>query len=166
MTYIGIDPGVCGAIAILRDDTATVRDIPTLQVARGKRMRTQYDAVACAKMLYVRSLARDVIITLEDVRPRPIGAGGRDSLVSARQMGVGVGLWLGIAGALGLPIQIVQPSVWKRHHKLLHTNKEASRAKALRLFPSLADSLKRKKDHNRAEALLIAEYGRQTKAKR
>lgn len=183
MTIIGIDPGVHGAVAVIADEPGVryqgpvagwravawppcrVVDIPTFAIKRSGRSRTEYDANGCANI--VRNMMRqhgDVRIWLEDVRPRPIRDdkktdGPRDSLVSARSMGVSVGIWLGIAGALGLACELVAPVVWKRKMGLLKCNKEASRAKAIQMWPNLADQLTRKMDHNRAEALLIAAYG-------
>lgn len=53
----------------------------------------------------------------------------------------------------------VYPQVWKRHFNLLKKDKDHSRLLAIELFPELENKLSRKKDHNRAEALLIARYG-------
>jgi crossover junction endodeoxyribonuclease RuvC len=74
--------------------------------------------------------------------------------------GYGYGLWLGVLGALGLAHTRIRPAVWKRRLGLT-SDKEQARLRAQQLFPS-AD-LRRKRDHGRAEALLLAWYGRQAR---
>ena len=70
--------------------------------------------------------------------------------------GYGFGVWLGVLAALALPHTRVRPAIWKRAMGL-GKDKEQARLRAIQLFPS-AD-LRRKKDHGRAEALLLAWYG-------
>jgi crossover junction endodeoxyribonuclease RuvC len=70
--------------------------------------------------------------------------------------GYGMGIWVGILATLEFPYTTVRPQVWKRALRL-SKDKEASRLRAIQLFPG-AD-LRRKKDHGRAEALLLAYYG-------
>ncbi len=72
-----------------------------------------------------------------------------------------------VAALCHLPIHLVTPSVWKRHHGILAVAdpKESGRALAIRLFPASAEQFARKKDHNRADAALIAAYGADTIAK-
>jgi crossover junction endodeoxyribonuclease RuvC len=71
--------------------------------------------------------------------------------------GLGLGVWLGVLAALKLPYTRVRSSVWKRALGL-GKDKEQARLKAMQLFPTA--SLRHKKDHGRAEALLLAWYGR------
>ena len=59
----------------------------------------------------------------------------------------------------GLPVEIVEPSVWKRALRLPGKDKEAARQRALELFPGAHSLLARKRDHGRAEAILIAMFG-------
>ena len=59
----------------------------------------------------------------------------------------------------GIPVTIVEPSMWKRFWRLPGKDKESSRQQALQLFPAAHAALARKKDHGRAEASLIALYG-------
>lgn len=70
-------------------------------------------------------------------------------------------MWSLYLMSLGVRVETVRPAQWKKSFSLQggKTNKEAARLKALSLWPTLAaDNLKFKKDHNRAEALLLAEY--------
>jgi len=90
-------------------------------------------------------------VILEESQAMP-GQGTRSMLT----VGVGFGLWLGILAALTLPYTRVRPALWKRTLGL-GKDKEHARLRAMQLFPG-AD-LRRKKDHGRAEALLLAWYG-------
>jgi len=71
-------------------------------------------------------------------------------------LALGFGVWLGLLGSLGLAHTHVRPGVWKRSLGF-SKDKEAARLRAMQLFPG-AD-LRRKRDHGRAEALLLAWYG-------
>jgi hypothetical protein len=59
----------------------------------------------------------------------------------------------------GIPHEIVEPSIWKRHFHLPGGDEERARQRALELFPAAHALLARKKDHGRAEAALIALHG-------
>jgi hypothetical protein len=61
----------------------------------------------------------------------------------------------------GIPLTIVEPSIWKKFHHLRGKDKEGSRQRALQLFPEAHALLARKLDHQRAEAALLALYGSQ-----
>ena len=70
----------------------------------------------------------------------------------------------GVCAALGLPCEDVTPVRWKKTlMDGMAKEKEASVAKALQLWPQVGHLLKRRKDHNRADAMLLAEYGRRTR---
>jgi crossover junction endodeoxyribonuclease RuvC len=85
----------------------------------------------------------------------------KQGVASSFTFGEGFGIWKGIIAAFQLPVELVSPQRWKKT-MLADQGKEkdASRFKAMQLFPSVADQLKRVKDDGRAEALLLAEYGR------
>jgi crossover junction endodeoxyribonuclease RuvC len=110
---------------------------------------------------------------LEELRPEVVGIEwvvpmsqhrGRNGVVHATGIAstgnflYGAGVLFGVAGARGHQVEFVTPAQWKRHFNLLGKSKEASRSLALRLFPRLATYLKRKKDADRAEALLMAKW--------
>jgi crossover junction endodeoxyribonuclease RuvC len=147
-----IDPGLTGAVAVV--DYAgvfvAVHDTPTLtlRVARGKR--TDYDLPGMAALLgpYADAGAH---VLIEEAQAMP-GQGVRSMFTT----GYGFGVWLGVLAALRMPYTRVRPSVWKKACSL-GKDKEAARLRAQQLYPG-AD-LRRKKDHGRAEALLLAHYG-------
>jgi hypothetical protein len=95
------------------------------------------------------------LIFVEHVSVRPL-----QGISSTFRFGVAIGIIIGVIGALRIPVQFVA-TVWKRHFHL-GREKEESRAKALQLFPAQAAAFARKKDHNRAEACLLAAYGLKT----
>ena len=152
--HIGIDPGLSGAVAILATDGALValHDMPTLTISTSRGTRQEYDVPGLVTLLapYAGSQTHVVI---EESQAMP-GQGVRSMFT----VGVGFGLWLGVLAALQLPYTRVRPSIWKRAHGL-SKDKEQARLRAMQLFPT-AD-LRRKKDHGRAEALLLAWWGQQ-----
>jgi crossover junction endodeoxyribonuclease RuvC len=89
-------------------------------------------------------------VVIEESQPMP-GQGVRSMFTC----GFGYGLWCGILAALQVPYTPIRPAVWKKHFGL-SKDKEASRLRAQQLFP--AADLRRKKDHGRAEALLLAHW--------
>ena len=103
--------------------------------------------------LLVPYVGNDASVAIEESQSMP-GQGVRSMFT----IGLGFGVWLGILAALELPFTRVRPALWKTAIGLRGKDKEASRLRAQQLFPT-AD-LRRKKDHGRAEALLLALYGR------
>lgn len=156
--YIGIDPGLSGAVAVLADDGVLVglHDTPVLTLRTSRGSRTEYDAPGLVALLAPYAGLQAHVI-LEESQAMP-GQGTRSMFTG----GVGFGLWLDVLAALALPHTRIRPAIWKRAVGLmgLGKDKEASRLRAMQLFPG-AD-LRRQKDHGRAEALLLAWYGRQT----
>ena len=68
----------------------------------------------------------------------------------------------GISAALNLPIYFVRPSKWKKHFDLINSSKDASRTKAIEMYPSMAENLSKKKDVNKSDAILIARFFSET----
>lgn len=153
---IGIDPGLTGAIAVLREGAEPwVRDMPV--AVHGKGFVKQAVALeALADLLEPWSYYTEVSAYLERVNAFPgQGVGSMFSL--------GMSFWgaAGVLAGLGIRVKLVPPQEWKAHFRL-DKDKERSRALAARLFPS-AD-LARKKHHGRAEALLIARWGQESQS--
>ena len=148
---VGIDPGLTGAVAVLKPDgTAQVYDTPTLTLKVARSTRCTYDLPGLVALLTPYASAH-LHVVIEDAQAMP-GQGVRSTFST----GLGMGAWLGILAALALPYTSVRPGVWKRSLGL-GKDKEQARARAMQLYPS-AD-LRRKKDHGRAEALLLAWWG-------
>lgn len=142
-TILGIDPGATGAIAVLYDTGAhNVWDMPT----------NPHDLYGLLETI-IREAGRANMAYLERAQAMP-----KQGVVSMFNYGVGYGQILGILAACSVPYTLVAPGVWKRALGLTGKPKDASRVMARQLFP--AAPLGRGKDHGRAEALLIAEWGR------
>ena len=167
MIYIGIDPGLDGALAYISTggdpEDVRVYDTPTLVVQGKNSHRRVYNLARMHQILSgiigdKPSLRLDAYI--ENVHAMP-GQGVRSMFT----MGFGLGAWHGLLAALQIPYYPVTPQRWKKTvlDGMGH-DKDASRAQAVRLFPFVADQLARKKDDGRADALLIAEYGRRMRS--
>ncbi len=153
--HIGIDPGLAGAVAILDQHGAlqALYDTPTLTLRTSRGTKQEYDVGGIVALLRPYAAAR-AHVTLEESQAMP-GQGVRSMFM----IGVGFGVWLALLAALALPSTRVRPAIWKRTLGL-GKDKEASRLRAMQLYPD-AD-LRRKRDHGRAEALLLAWYGLHT----
>ena len=171
MRYIGIDPGTSGAVSFLDTETKEIKffDTPTVEVRSGKKIKNQMDPVACSLLL--SELARtNSLITIEKVAPMPSFKGKKEGeepatmgVTSAFNFGMGFGMWIGICAALAIPYQLVHPVTWKKLMMAdMGKEKDASRIKVMQLYPQTAKDLQRKKDHGRADALLMAEWARRT----
>ena len=147
---LGIDPGINGGLAIVDVlDGAAPRlvdaiDIPTV----GVKAKERVDAIAVRKWIETHWPDQAVI---ERAQAMP-----RQGASSGFKYGRAVGALEAVITCCEIPLTIVEPSAWKRFHQLYSTDKEASRQRALQLFPSAHALLARKKDHGRAEASLLA----------
>lgn len=160
---LGIDIGLDGAIAAFsRGNLVGTIDLPTMAapyVTRANARMVNY--VALPDLILDKSREWDdkiEYVCLELLASRPI----QDSR-SVFSLGTSSGILLGALGALKIPVHLVLPQVWKRHFGLLRASKEHSRALAIQKFPMFERDLRRKCDHNRAEAILIGLYASQTK---
>ena len=143
MIFAAIDPGaVHAAIAVFHDGTPVfVDDIRTVN--------GMLDATCLAHAISDMKVERVVV---ENVHAMPL-----QGLSSTFKFGMGVGIIHGVAGALRLPLTLVSPTQWKAFHSL-GKEKEAARALAIRKWPDHNKHLDRKKDADRAEALLIGDW--------
>ncbi len=157
--HYGIDPGVSGAVAIVSNldgqaGRAAVWDTPV--AASGKN---SYLVASMREILEQRVRLREGFkqhATLELAHAMP-GQG----VTSMFTFGMGYGIWIGLLGGLQIPYDIVTPQAWKKEMLAGRPkDKAAARVRAQELFPHLADQLVLVKHDGRADALLIAEYGR------
>ncbi|XP_010473068.1 PREDICTED: uncharacterized protein LOC104752584 [Camelina sativa] len=159
---IGIDPDLSGALSLLKFDhlgsssSAQVFDTPHIPVLVGKRVRKRLDAKSIVQLIQSLDVPSGSRVYIEQSNPFP-----KDGKQGWYSGGFGYGLWIGTLVASGFCVIPVSASLWKRHFQLASgsSTKDDSRRVAAELFPSLSSQLKRKKDHGRAEALLIAAYG-------
>ena len=157
MRIFGIDPGLSGALAILdAKKIYEVIDLPTM--SDGKKNKKQLNSAHLAK--YIQSNILDLnksAVVVEQVNAMP-GQG----VTSMFNFGQTFGAIKGISASLNLPIYFVRPSKWKKHFDLLNSSKDASRTKAIEMYPTFADQLSKKKDVNKSDAILIARYFSET----
>ncbi|MCO5574208.1 hypothetical protein L7F22_027990 [Adiantum nelumboides] len=132
-----------------------VFDVPTVRVMVGSGYRRRHDPGSLASMIKELSAPIGSVAYIEQNSPMP-----KDGKQGWWGSGFGYGMWIGTLVASGISVVPVSSVAWKRAMGLLgkDVTKDDCRACASLIFPSLAPQLKRKKDHGRAEALLIAAY--------
>lgn len=154
MKIVGIDPGGRGALALLQDGRLSdVMDMPVFEVSRGKGVKRELDVHGLVFLM--RTWAPDVVWFEQ------VGGMEGDSPSSAFNFGRIAGAAEAIVkGMSGARFEFVAPHVWKKAMKLTGKGKDDSRARACALWPGMAQHFRRKMDDGRAEAALLAEYGR------
>ena len=155
MRIIGIDPGLSGGIAILDDSKIfDIFDMPIM--SEGKKNKNQINSAQLVNIIKRHILPnKETFVIVEQVSAMP-GQG----VTSMFNFGQTFGSIKGICAALGLPIFYVRPAKWKKHFELINSSKDASRTKVIEMYPSISSRLTKKKDVNKADAILIARYFR------
>ena len=153
MKIIGIDPGLSGGIAVLENNKVlNIFDMPVM--SEGKKNKRQLNSAQLVVLIKENIRPHEeVVVVVEQVNAMP-GQG----VTSMFNFGQSFGVIKGICAALSLPIYFVRPTKWKKHFNLIKTNKDASRTKVIEVYPEISSKLHRKKDSNRADAILIALY--------
>ena len=155
MIIVGIDPGISGAICFFSDGKVIdVIDMPTM--AEGKKNKKQVNGRQIyneIKLIKNKFMNEYICVVVEQVSAKP-GQG----VTSMFNFGQSFGVIKGVCSAMQLPIHFVRPTKWKKYFNLLNTSKDASRSRAIEIFPKISEKLKRKKDSNKADAILIASY--------
>ena len=160
MIIIGIDPGLSGGIAVLNNNKVIeLFDMPVM--ADGKKNKKQLNSALLAKLIKEStSNTSESAVIVEQVNAMP-GQG----VTSMFNFGQTFGAIKGICATLELPIFFVRPSKWKKHFELINSSKDASRTKAIEMYPHLAEKLSKKKDVNKSDAILIARFYCETRLK-
>jgi|TARA_B110000003_G_scaffold217050_1_gene216489 crossover junction endodeoxyribonuclease RuvC len=155
MLIIGIDPGITGSICFLEDGKIIdVVEMPNM--SEGKKNKRQVNG---AQVFYeissrIKNLKKENIkVIIEQVSAMP-GQG----VTSMFNFGQSFGILKGICAAMQLPLYFVRPAKWKKYFNLINSEKDASRTKAIEVFPYFSAQLSRKKDSNKADAILIASF--------
>ena len=160
MIIIGIDPGLSGAIAILEDNKVLgIFDMPVM--AEGKKNKRQLNSSQLVNIITDNTdNTKEIAVIVEQVNAMP-GQG----VTSMFNFGQTFGAIKGVCAALKLPIFFVRPSKWKKHFELINSSKDSSRTKVIEMYPSLSNQLSKKKDVNKSDAILIARFYCETRAK-
>lgn len=148
--YLGIDPGLSGAVAALdaQGRIHLLEDLPTVTRGNG-RVKRELDPAGLAHLL--RPLVTDSKLAVVE----QVGSMPGQGVASVFSLGHSAGVIVGVIATLGIPLQLVAPAVWKKSYGV-GRDKTLSRTLASRLFP--LTNLTRVRDHNLAEALLLARY--------
>ena len=155
MLIIGIDPGITGSICFFQDGKIIdVIEMPNM--TEGKKNKKQVNG---AQIYYeissrIKHLKKEEIkVIIEQVSAMP-GQG----VTSMFNFGQSFGILKGICSAMQLPMYFVRPAKWKKYFNLINSEKDASRTKAIEIFPYFSSKLSKKKDSNKADAILIASF--------
>ena len=155
MLVIGIDPGISGSICFFQDGKINdVVEMPTM--IEGKKNKKQVNGSQIFNEISYRTKKidkKDIKVVIEQVSAMP-GQG----VTSMFNFGQSFGILKGICSAMQLPMYFVRPAKWKKYFNLINSEKDASRARAIEIFPYFSSQLSRKKDTNKADAILIASF--------
>ena len=155
MLIIGIDPGITGSICFLENGKILdVIEMPNM--AEGKKNKKQVNGSQIYNEISQRIKQfdkKDIKVIIEQVSAMP-GQG----VTSMFNFGQSYGVLKGVCAAMRLPMYFVRPAKWKKYFNLINSEKDASRTKAIEIFPYFSSNLAKKKDSNKADAILIASY--------
>ena len=155
MLIIGIDPGISGAICFF--ENGQVKEIINMPVmADGKKNKRQINGPQTYNEILKRINnypKKDIIVVIEQVSAMP-GQG----VTSMFNFGQSFGVIKGICSAMQLSMFFIRQTKWKKYFGLIKTEKDASRTKVIEIFPYISSELSRKKDSNKADAVLIASF--------
>ena len=155
MLIIGIDPGISGSICFFQD--GIVKDVVEMPImAEGKKNKKQVNGSQVFNEINDRIKKiekKNIKVVIEQVSAMP-GQG----VTSMFNFGQSFGILKGICSAMRLPTYYVRPAKWKKYFNLINSEKDASRTRAIEIFPYFSAELSRKKDSNKADAILIASF--------
>ena len=155
MLIIAIDPGISGSICFFEDGKILdVVEMPTM--IEGKKNKKQANGAQIYNEILKRINKIDkknIKVIIEQVSAMP-GQG----VTSMFNFGQSFGILKGICSAMQLSMYFVRPAKWKKYFNLINSEKDASRTKAIEIFPYFSPNLSKKKDSNKADAILIASY--------
>ena len=159
MLIIGIDPGISGSICFFENGKILeVVEMPTM--TDGKKNKRQVNGAQIYNEIVKRinkNEKQNVRVIIEQVSAMP-GQG----VTSMFNFGQSFGILKGICSAMQLPMYFVRPAKWKKYFSLINSEKDASRTRAIEMFPYFSSQLSKKKDSNKADAILIASFYHET----
>ena len=159
MLIIGIDPGISGSICFFEDGKVIeVIEMPVM--TEGKKNKKQVNGAQIYNEIIKRintNSETNIRVVIEHVTAMP-GQG----VTSMFNFGQSFGILKGICSAMRLPMFFVRPAKWKKYYNLINSEKDASRTRAIEIFPNFSSQLSKKKDSNKADAILIASFYHET----
>ena len=155
MLIIGIDPGISGSICFFQDGKIVdVVEMPTMTEGKKNKKQVNGSQIVNEILEKIKELdKREIKVVIEQVSAMP-GQG----VTSMFNFGQSFGILKGICSSMQLPMYFVRPAKWKKYFNLINSEKDASRTKAIEVFPYFSAQLSRKKDSNKADAILIASF--------
>ena len=155
MLIIGIDPGISGSICFFKDGVINdVVEMPTMIDGKKNKKQVNGSQVFNEISEKIKKIEKkNIKVVIEHVTAMP-GQG----VTSMFNFGQSFGILKGICSAMQLPIYFVRPTKWKKYFNLINSEKDASRTRAIEIFPYFSAHLSRKKDSNKADAILIASF--------
>ena len=155
MLVISIDPGISGSICFFKGGKIVdIIEMPNM--AEGKKNKRQVNGAQIYNEISSRIKnfnKEDIKVVIEQVSAMP-GQG----VTSMFNFGQSFGVLKGICSAMQLPMYFVRPAKWKKYFNLINSEKDASRTKAIEIFPYISSQLSKKKDGNKADAILLASF--------
>ena len=161
MLIIGIDPGISGSICFFKDGKILeVIEMPVM--TEGKKNKKQVNGAQIYNEFLKRINKNDdeIRVVIEQISAMP-GQG----VTSMFNFGQSYGILKGICSAMQLPMFFIRPARWKKYFNLINSQKDASRTRAIEIFPYFSTQLSKKKDSNKADAILIASFYYETHQK-
>ena len=155
MMIIGIDPGISGSICFFQDGKIIdVIEMPTMTEGKKNKKQVNGSQIFNEISFRIKKLdKKDIKVVIEQVSAMP-GQG----VTSMFNFGQSFGILKGICSAMQLPMYFVRPAKWKKYFSLINSEKDASRTRAIEIFPYFSGQLSRKKDSNKADAILISSF--------
>ena len=159
MLIIGIDPGISGSICFF-ENGQIIEVIEMQTMKEGTKKKKQVNGAQIYNEISQKINQKDkqnIRVVIEQVSAMP-GQG----VTSMFNFGQSFGILKGICSAMQLPMYFVRPSKWKKYFGLIKSEKDASRTRAIEMFPYFSSHLSKKKDSNKADAILIASFYHET----
>ena len=155
MLIIGIDPGISGSICFLEDGKIlNVIEMPTMTEGKKNKKQVNGSQIYNEILKIIKKVEKqEMRVVIEKVSAMP-GQG----VTSMFNFGQSFGILKGICSAMQLPMYFVRPAKWKKYFNLINSQKDASRTRAIEIFPYFSTQLSKKKDSNKADAILIASF--------
>ena len=155
MLIIAIDPGISGSLCFFEEGKITdVIEMPNMAVGKKNKKQVNGAQIYNEISLRIKNFQKeDIKVVIEQVSAMP-GQG----VTSMFNFGQSFGVLKGICSAMQLPMYFVRPAKWKKYFNLINSKKDASRTKAIEIFPYISAQLSKKKDSNKADAILLASF--------
>ena len=155
MFIIGIDPGISGAICFFNDGKIIdVIEMPSMSEGKKNKKQVNGNQLYNEIKFHISQInQQEISVVVEHVTAMP-GQG----VTSMFNFGQSFGILKGICSAMQLSMYFVRPAKWKKYFNLINSQKDASRTKAIEIFPYFSQQLSKKKDSNKADAILISSF--------